>query len=282
MRVPLYQHVLFKDLQQYLRRDQYLDGYNEREKAYIRKNLGLDDIKASTKATELPYNDLRLLIKDKQLDPGSVYIINDFRTIYQSKEIQEGKYVSYGKTIHPSNVYQIVSVAATEDRLFPQVLILDHELWEVKYDATQQILDDGQKTMGRIYYLSDENNNTANYDFKNVLINTTEGLKYTFDKNGQENSQNCSNNNITNCNNVIFLDDCKNNVIYGNNVVVKHKLANFVGTLENTTIEAEFDDDTIKQSVLFNDKYYIDYLDLETLTHQFYATTNTDSIYISQ
>ena len=282
MRVPLYQHVLFKDLQQYLRRDQYLDGYNEREKAYIRKNLGLDDIKASTKATELPYNDLRLLIKDKQLDPGSVYIINDFRTIYQSKEIQEGKYVSYGKTIHPSNVYQIVSVAATEDRLFPQVLILDHELWEVKYDATQQILDDGQKTMGRIYYLSDENNNTANYDFKNVLINTTEGLKYTFDKNGQENSQNCSNNNITNCNNVIFLDDCKNNVIYGNNIVVKHKLANFVGTLENTTIEAEFDDDTIKQSVLFNDKYYIDYLDLETLTHQFYATTNTDSIYISQ
>lgn len=282
MRVPLYQHVLFKDLQQYLRRDQYLDGYNEREKAYIRKNLGLDDIKASTKATELPYNDLRLLIKDKQLDPGSVYIINDFRTIYQSKEIQEGKYVSYGKTIHPSNIYQIVSVAATEDRLFPQVLILDHELWEVKYDATQQILDDGQKTMGRIYYLSDENNNTANYDFKNVLINTTEGLKYTFDKNGQENSQNCSNNNITNCNNVIFLDDCKNNVIYGNNVVVKHKLANFVGTLENTTIEAEFDDDTIKQSVLFNDKYYIDYLDLETLTHQFYATTNTDSIYISQ
>ena len=282
MRVPLYQHVLFKDLQQYLRRDQYLDGYNEREKAYIRKNLGLDDIKASTKATELPYNDLRLLIKDKQLDPGSVYIINDFRTIYQSKEIQEGKYVSYGKTIHPSNIYQIVSVAATEDRLFPQVLILDHGLWEVKYDATQQILDDGQKTMGRIYYLSDENNNTANYDFKNVLINTTEGLKYTFDKNGQENSQNCSNNNITNCNNVIFLDDCKNNVIYGNNVVVKHKLANFVGTLENTTIEAEFDDDTIKQSVLFNDKYYIDYLDLETLTHQFYATTNTDSIYISQ
>lgn len=282
MRVPLYQHVLFKDLQQYLRRDQYLDGYDEREKAYIRRNLGLDNIKASTQSTELSYNDLRLLIRDKQLNPGSVYIINDFRTIYQSKEKIDDKYVSYGKDIHPSDIYQIVSVAATEERLFPQVLILGHELWEVKYDATQQILDDGQKTMGRIYYLSDENNNTASYDFKNVLINTTDGLKYTFNKNGSENSQNCSNNNIINCNNVVFLDDCKNNVIYGNNIVVKHKLCNFVGTLNNTSIEEEFDDDTIKQSVLFNGTYYIDYLDLETLTHQFYATTNTDSIYISQ
>ena len=282
MRVPLYQHVLFKDLQQYLRRDQYLDGYDEREKAYIRRNLGLDNIKASTQSTELSYNDLRLLIRDKQLNPGSVYIINDFRTIYQSKEKVDDKYVSYGKDVHPSDIYQIVSVAATEERLFPQVLILGHELWEVKYDATQQILDDGQKTMGRIYYLSDENNNTASYDFKNVLINTTDGLKYTFDKDGSENSQNCSNNNIINCNNVVFLDDCKNNVIYGNNIVVKHKLCNFVGTLNNTSIEEEFDDDTIKQSVLFNGIYYIDYLDLETLTHQFYATTNTDSIYISQ
>ena len=44
MNVPRYNHVLFKDLEDYVKKTDYLGGYTEREKSYIRANLGIDSI----------------------------------------------------------------------------------------------------------------------------------------------------------------------------------------------------------------------------------------------
>ena len=280
MNVPRYNHVLFKDLEDYVKKTDYLGGYTEREKSYIRANLGIDSIQ-NKKVIYTSYDDIYRLYKLEQLIPGQIYIIEDFQTIYQSNiKNDNGKYITYGKEINPSNKYNIIIIASTNNTIFRNVIIIGHEDWDVKYDINQQILDDGEKTMGRIVFLSDQNGNSACYDFKNIKIDTEQGLKYTFDKNGIDNSKNCSNNDITNCNNIIFCDDCHNNIIKGNNIVIKNKLCNFVGKLENSQFNMDFSDSTLKSSVYFNNKYYIDYLDLETLTHQFYATDNIN-IYFS-
>ena len=82
---PDYKHVLFKDLHDYIRKDQYMSGFTAVEQAWIRKNIGaVSEQDAVRTSFEVSYEDLRKLIVQKNLNPGSVYIINNFQTIYSS------------------------------------------------------------------------------------------------------------------------------------------------------------------------------------------------------
>jgi hypothetical protein len=45
--------------------------------------------------------------------------------------------------------------------------------WQVEYDITQETLEDGVKTKGKITWLKDNNGNSAYYDFKNVKFRRT-------------------------------------------------------------------------------------------------------------
>lgn len=69
-----------------------------------------------------------------------LYIINGFRTIYQSYD---------GKTcgLDTSNPYTLVAIAIAEDKLSPRVTVISDDpksiYWTVVYDPTSEILSDG-------------------------------------------------------------------------------------------------------------------------------------------
>ena len=121
----------------------------------------------------------------------------------------------------------------------------------------------------RIIYMKDNNNNVANYDFKYV--------NKIFDNNE-------SKNNYINATNIKLSGICCNNIISGNNIEIKVPISNLVGELNDIIIDEDelgILNSNIQKVIIFIDnKYYIDYLDLETLTHQFYEIKN--SLYITQ
>ena len=129
----------------------------------------------------------------------------------------------------------------------------------IKYDISKD----------RIIYMKDNNNNVANYDFKYV--------NKIFDNNG-------SKNNYINATNIKLSGICCNNIISGNNIEIKVPISNLVGELNDIIIDEDelgILNSNIQKVIIFIDnKYYIDYLDLETLTHQFYEIKN--SLYITQ
>ena len=51
-----YKHVSFKDLEGYLRKDDYLSGYCEAEKELVRQNLGIETYKVDSKLSDLSTN----------------------------------------------------------------------------------------------------------------------------------------------------------------------------------------------------------------------------------
>lgn len=284
---PDYKHVLFKDLRDYIRKDSYLGGFTAAEQEFIRKNIGaVSEQDAVRTSFKLSYEDLRKLIVQEALNPGSVYIINNFQTIYSSNVKNElGQYITYGKEICPSKVYTIFAIAATHNKLFSNVSILTEDFpnslqWIVQYNPTQKILPDGQKTMGEIVYMEDENMNRAKYDFKNVCIHMNNYDYYTFSTNtGEENSINCFNNNLCFGNLNIFFGACNNNVIFGNCNCFTRPISNLVGKVSGIRLNKEnLDDETHKEIIMYNNKYFLDYLDKETLTHQFYELAQYSSI----
>ena len=263
-----YKHVLFEDLKHYLKRSDYLSGYTAVEQAFIRKNIGAigeSDIehfisKIQKDVNELSYEDFAVLLYQKKLVPGCIYIINNFQTIYQTNHIYNNKFVSYGLENHPSETYKLVCLAVSEDQIIPQINIIHNRKilpWIVLYNPYYKVLDDGTKDKGRIFLLEDEFGNRANYDFKNILFDLNDQDFHTFsDANGNDNSQNCSNNDLRQT--------------YGN--IIKTTINNLVCRYDGIIIDNFHEQDlSTKQIIKRDDNYFIDYLDIETLTHQFYA-----------
>lgn len=268
MSEPGYKHVLFKDLENYLKITGYLSGYTPFEQALIRKNIGavsLNDIKSG--GENLEYFQVEELIKKKKLVPGMTYAITNFRTIYKSHETKDGIPVTYGLDKHQSDLYTIVTMAVSEDILSPSVVVIsddsDSVYWQVLYSPTSEVLPDGQKTMGKILYMQDENLNKATYDFKNIVWENG----YSFQKNGIENSKQCF------CNDLCFTE----------NVSINTDVSNMVSRVSDISIQTcDIDLSTPyqKQIIKLDDNVFIDYLDLETLTHQFYGVANNSRILV--
>lgn len=284
---PDYRHVLFKDLKPYLHRRDYLSGFTSTEQAYIRKNIGaigVDQLDAlQGRAIRVTYSELENQIQSGTLVVGAVYFITDFQTIYQSKTRNaEGKYVTFGSDVHPSKVYTIAAIAITPSSLLSTVSIISDDptsiFWVVQYDPTKETLDDGKTTKGRITYLSDNNFNQARFDFKNTLIGLGSKFYYALsDSEGHDNSDQCFNNNLCFASDTILVGNCSNNCIYGNNVRFLVPVSNLTGELNDVCVhndDIDLSNETAKTTILFNGVYHIDYLDLETLTHQFYALSN--------
>lgn len=288
MNEMLYKHVLFKDLIPYLKRTDYLEGFTATEQSYIRRNIGAigedrlaDQIsEALNSLSSLSYDELLAAKTNKTLVPGYTYVIDNFQTMYQSNvKDQNNKYITFGKDVNPSKVYKIIVKAITEDQLMSNVSIISEDtnslFWIAQYDITPEILDDGQRTNGKIIYLQDENKNEANYDFKNIMTSFDNKLWHTFsDINGDDNSSNCYNNDVCFTSNLVLVGNCNNNKIKGNNIFINHQVNELIGELNNVKINDLIDVDTEKRIIRTDDKYYIDYLDIETLTHQFYGIDN--------
>lgn len=272
-----YKHVLFEDLKPYLRRDQYLEGFTTIEQAYIRHNIGAigsQDIekelaKLSVKVHEVTHSEFTDLIYQKKLELGSIYLITDYQTIYPSYKKENGKYITWGLNINPSTVYKLVCVAIDSDKIMPNVQVIENgklKPWIVLYDPLYEILDDEVRTKGKIYYMYDENGNIANYDFKNIKFVIGDNIFHTFTNDqGEE------------CSKDFYLNDLRN----GYDIIIRKPISNLVCHYDHVIIEDQIvssKDTTLKQIVERDNKYYLDYLDNETLTHQFYAIAKNTHI----
>lgn len=173
-------HVCFGDLENYLRRDSYLDKYSPLEQKQIRKNIGaigeseLTSYITKERCTYLTHEELVDLVHNDGLGIGQIYAITDFQTIYQSNvQVSPGIYQTWGLNINPSKVYTILTIALSHNKLFSRVIVDSQDYdksgkWIVEYDYEPEVLSDGISTKGKITYLKDTNNNVAYYDFKNI------------------------------------------------------------------------------------------------------------------
>lgn len=265
----LYKHVLFKDLQEYLKRTDYFKGYTETEKAWIRNNLGLigeKDVQLAidnklNKVTEVTFEQFQKLINNKELQTGLTYIITDYQAIYLLNDN-----IEYG------NTYKLVTTAISTNSILSEVIVISNSpkslSWRVFYDSTPVLIKDNIYNKGTVTYLEDENFNKANYDFKN--IKSKYGFAFKTDI-GEENSSKCKENDIRYASNISFTGSSNYNFVCGNNINITVPVSNLYGTANNITINKELPTTTINQLVCLEDEYYIEYLDTETLTHQFYA-----------
>ena len=130
--------------------------------------------------TEISYADLKSLAESSGLIPGNKYRITDYVTTVDST-----KTYPYKSAEHP---FDIVVTAVTDSALDANAKAMPHEgdeyfadcnlfAWELKYSLEPNIdnypLIPDLNGKGTIYYMLDEFGNEANYDFKNILWETT-------------------------------------------------------------------------------------------------------------
>ena len=242
-----YRHVCFKDLENYFKRSDYFGNLKEVEKEQIRKNLNLptiDDIQDREEGVvEDTYENIKKLADEGKLNLNSLYIINDFQTIYESNT----GYVWGTDDLVPSAVYSIILHPISTNQFSVNVEVMENGIvknWVVRYDITQKEIR-GIKTKGEIIYLQDQNNNIAHYDFKNIryeiyvlstyvpaLDKDTWFNLYTFSRyedgefvDNSESSYVMNNTFEKNCSQNIFLGDTYNNYFCGgfkNNIFTKN------------------------------------------------------------
>lgn len=164
-----------EDLQDYFKISDLLGGLTPQQQKQLRTNIGLDtDDNGVVISETLTYDELQIKIKNKSLVAGMHYIISDYQTIYKSNHIVNGIYETWGHNgLVPSQVWTLVTTAVTSDQLSKFVLVVEHPEYEVHYDVTQKVFEDGISNKGTITYLKDSNNNSAYYDFKNVRFRRT-------------------------------------------------------------------------------------------------------------
>lgn len=270
-------HVCLKDLENYLKKAEYLDGYTPTEQKQVRKNIGaigeadLASYITETKFISLTHAELVDLIKDNKLEIGQVYAITDFQTIYESNvQNNVGQYITWGLDNNPSEVCTIMTIALSANTLLNRVVIVSDKYpnsykWIVEYDYEPEVLQDGVSTKGKITYLKDTNNNVAYYDFKNVKsrrsriqlnelgINITQDYLdlYTFntqDFNEASETYNVYNNHLgSGSNNNVFIgNDCYNNIFedgFRNNT--------FVSSCHNNRFQFDTYNNVFKYPVIY-------------------------------
>lgn len=160
------------DLNNYFKKKDLLSGLTELEQARLRLNIGiLDSSTDDSLISRVNFSTFNEFRTKGQLTPGKKYIITDFQSIYSSNVLINNVAISWGidSSENPSTTYELLVTALTSSQIDKRATILNVGVnWEVSYDATQEILQDGVLTKGKITKLKDENNNECCYDFKNI------------------------------------------------------------------------------------------------------------------
>lgn len=227
-----FRHVCLKDLENYIKRDEYFSDFSDEEKAIIKKNLGITTSGESSEYDPivhlLTYDTVYKKQNAKELQVGHIYVIQDFQTIYLDDYggicgLEEPTLsTTYWLFLHPtSNCTFDKRVGIFE----PGNKDSNCSKWTVEYDITRKKLENNVYNKGTIIYLKDQNNNEAHYDFKNMKFKKTVAeLKnfpksytqdmyfYTFDNSGMDGSEHdWSNNHLgIGCDRNIFLNDTQN------------------------------------------------------------------------
>lgn len=299
-----FRHVCLKDLENYIKRDEYFSDFSDEEKAIIKKNLG---ITTSGEFSEydpivhlLTYDTVLQLKESEELKVGHVYVIQDFQTIYSdgSDGVMKGKtYWLFLRPTSKSTFDPRVGIFCPEDSNN------NCSKWTVEYDIARSEVATGEYNKGTITYLKDQNNNEAFYDFKNIKFKKTlDELKdfpktyikdtyfYTFDNDGLDGSEHGWKNNrlgkgairnifLNDTENTSIESDCHDNVFAGGCInsrfgygtfknIFKDTVYNCIGVLNNAKVGHETNGFNYKRIDDFSDKYAITYLDKDTETFQ--------------
>lgn len=259
-------HVCMSDLLNYLKKDEYLDGYTEPEQLQVRANIGAigkDDISDLIEQLQnlyilAPYAKLEELVNNSELKVGYRYAIKDFATVYMTD------------TVHTSsNSYIVILTAISQNRFDPRVTILsdkyqDSDKWIVEFEFKSELIGD-ISTKGKITYLRDSNNNSAYYDFKSIKFRRSreELSKLGIDTNSQYldlytfNTSNLEEaSESVKVKNNQFDKDCFDNVFIGNNVMnnifkAGFRRNTFTNICQNNTFGFDSQDNLFKDAVIY-------------------------------
>ena len=302
-----YRHVCLKDLENYFKKDQYFGDLSEEEIKLIQKNLGINasssggTVVSEGNVIKASYQQILAQMQISNLKVNSLYVIDDFQTIYSDIDGITHEGPTYWLFLTPN------STSSFDTRV--RMLSTDPEKaststkWIVEYDINPNTLLDGTQTKGTITYLKDQNNNYAYYDFKNMKFKKTlselnkgaetyteDTLLYTFDLGGIDGSETvCKNNhlekgasrnvflNVTN--NVSLSADCHDNIFFkqtencdlgygtrNNYFISEMKLCS--GSVHDKTLGEVISMTCPKQFNVCNDTQVLIYLDPETQTFQ--------------
>lgn len=243
MALPRNRYACMSDLRKYFKKSDLLSGLTEYERRELRENIGVIDYTGEAGQITpmlITYSVLLEKIETNKIIVGGRYIITDYQTIYSSNVIEGGNKVSWGldNSHNPSPVYQLLVTGVNNDKLDSKAYVLGED-WEINYDASKEILEDGVQTKGKITWMKDRNGNSAFYDFKNIkfrrtreqLRNTTVSITtpyldlYTFSLIRNDNIVNDNSDNEL-CEYNVFKENCWDNV--------------FIGNTQNNIFEAEF------------------------------------------
>ena len=165
--------------------------------------------------------------------------LSELNELISKKDLSIGSYY----LIKDFPLSPAITLAYSQTGILQTVYLLNLPLYECKFD------------LSKIVYLKDENQNEGDFDFITAETFTDR--------------EHCFNNKLFNTTNIKLIGECNNNILEGTDIQIEHS-SGIVGKAENISIK-DFSDDYLKQIIVFENKYYLDYLDLETLTHQFYA-----------
>ena len=138
-------------------------------------------------AVDITYADLKAARNNASLVPGTVYRITDYVTkitgYYDLSSLGASGYLHFAKSAeHP---FDIAVLALDESTLAENAMAIQHDgdtyfansdlsAWELKYtidnDPTRFSWADATNGKGVIFYLKDEFDNEAGFDFKNMLM----------------------------------------------------------------------------------------------------------------
>ncbi|MBB5636734.1 hypothetical protein HDF26_005210 [Pedobacter cryoconitis] len=129
------------------------------------------------------YNELNVLLNEKNLVPGQLYLLTDFQStfvygIHDMNDVDE--YLSYGSASYSGDIEPLIIKALKKDRLSAIVKSTVYENDEVCY--TIQNLNKGilASTKGTILRRTDKRfNNTANFDYRVTKYITNNGVPKT-------------------------------------------------------------------------------------------------------
>lgn len=122
---------------------------------------------------ELQYSQLTALVTNKKLIPGTNYKITNYITTTSQDETQSG-----------GHQFDIIVTALSENQLSENARACKHKddnyflhdnlsAWEIKYcleNDSDRFAWASPTGTGVIYYMKDEHNNEAYYDFKNIMF----------------------------------------------------------------------------------------------------------------
>ena len=180
MALPKNRYACMSDLQAYFKKMDLLGGLTIPEQEELRKNIGIGKVGEEGEAGQLKplritYEELWEKVTTNTIATGARYIITDFKSIYPFGVIVNNVEITGGLGIAQtplSPTYELLVTGIDKNKLDSRAYIVGKN-WEIEYDVTKRILEDGVTTKGRITWLRDRNGNSAFYDFKSIKFRRT-------------------------------------------------------------------------------------------------------------